>query len=269
MPHISFSELKNWSFCPFYHKLTYIDKLKGFAGNEYTAFGTAIHTICENKLLKKSADSYEEFKSEFIEEISKLPQDLDLNEKLIVEMGSQAEKIIPQIEPSLESYFKDGYEVLGTEEPLMESIGDTEYNFKGFIDAILKTPDGKIHLIDWKSCSWGWDARRKADPLVNYQLTFYKIFYAQKHGIDLKNIETHFALLKRTAKSNNVEFSELQVLLKNKAMQWSFETKVYSISKKRILLKIKDRVQNANFIKQNIARREKMTTEKKKNFIHF
>ena len=83
MPHISFSELKNWSFCPFYHKLTYIDKLKGFAGNEYTAFGTAIHTVCENKLLKNITDPYEEFKTEFIEEISQLPEDLELNEKLI------------------------------------------------------------------------------------------------------------------------------------------------------------------------------------------
>lgn len=236
MPHISFSELKNWSFCPFYHKLTYIDKLKGFAGNEYTAFGTAIHTICENKLLKKSADSYEEFKSEFIEEISKLPEDLDLNEKLIVEMGSQAEKIIPQIEPSLESYFKDGYEVLGTEEPLMESIGDTEYNFKGFIDAILKTPDGKIHLIDWKSCSWGWDARRKADPLVNYQLTFYKIFYAQKHGIDLKNIETHFALLKRTAKSNNVELFRVTSAAKKQSNAMELLNKgLFNIQKKNFI----------------------------------
>ena len=130
MPHISFSELKNWAFCPFYHKLTYIDKLKGFAGNEYTAFGTAIHTVCENKLLKKNIDSYEEFKSEFIEEIARLPQDLELNEKLIVDMGSQAENIIPQIDPSLKEYFKDGYEVLATEEGLMEPIGDTPYNFK-------------------------------------------------------------------------------------------------------------------------------------------
>ena len=37
------------------------------------------------------------------------------------------------------------------------------------------------------------------------QLTFYKIFYDQKHNIDPKNVETHFALLKRTAKKNHVE----------------------------------------------------------------
>jgi len=36
-------------------------------------------------------------------------------------------------------------------------------------------------------------------------LTFYKHFFAKKHGIDPNMIETHFALLKRTAKKNRVE----------------------------------------------------------------
>tara|TARA_R110002124_G_scaffold116400_9_gene272868 strand:+ start:10429 stop:11193 length:765 start_codon:yes stop_codon:yes gene_type:complete len=236
LPHISFSELKNWSFCPFYHKLTYIDKLKGFAGNEYTAFGTAIHTVCENKLLKKSTDSYEEFKSEFIEEIARLPKDLELNEKLVVDMASQAEKIIPQIEPALKEYFKDGYEVLDTEEAIMEPIGDSDYNFKGFIDAIVKTPDGKVHLIDWKSCSWGWDTRKRSDPLINYQLTFYKIFYAQKHGLDLKNIETHFALLKRTAKKDNVEIFRVTSAAKKQDNAMNLLNKgLFNIQKKNFI----------------------------------
>ena len=56
MPHISFSELKDWVTCAFYHKLTRVDKLKGFKGNEYTAFGTAIHAVCEKKLLKEKTD---------------------------------------------------------------------------------------------------------------------------------------------------------------------------------------------------------------------
>ncbi len=45
--HISYSEIKDWEFCPFYHKLTRVDKIAGFEGNEYTAFGTAIHSVCE------------------------------------------------------------------------------------------------------------------------------------------------------------------------------------------------------------------------------
>jgi hypothetical protein len=40
---------------------------------------------------------------------------------------------------------------------------------------------------------------------VTYQLTLYKKFFCQKHNIDPKMVETHFALLKRTAKKDNVE----------------------------------------------------------------
>lgn len=217
MAHISFSELKNWNFCPFYHKLTYIDKIRGFAGNEYTAFGTAIHNVCEKKLLKEDVDLYDIFKIDFMKELSELPPELDLREDLVVSMGNQAKNIIPEIEPALNKYFSEGYEVVSTEELLMVPIEDSGLNFKGYIDAVVKTPDGKYHIIDWKSCSWGWDARKRSDPMVTYQLTFYKIFFAQKHGIDLKDIETHFALLKRTAKKNNVEI--FRVTSGNKKMQ--------------------------------------------------
>jgi hypothetical protein len=41
--------------------------------------------------------------------------------------------------------------------------------------------------------------------MTTYQLTLYKHFYAQKMNVDPKQIETHFALLKRTAKKNRVE----------------------------------------------------------------
>ncbi len=47
--------------------------------------------------------------------------------------------------------------------------------------------------------------RFRSDPLVTYQLTFYKEYFAKKFNVDPKNIETYFALLKRTAKSDNVE----------------------------------------------------------------
>ena len=38
---------------------------------------------------------------------------------------------------------------------------------------------------------------------VNY---YYKNYFCKKHNIDPKNVETHFALLKRTAKKDRVEF---------------------------------------------------------------
>jgi len=89
--------------------------------------------------------------------------------------------------------------------PPIKEFSEYEYLFKGFIDLVIKTNDNKYHIIDWKTCSWGWDSKRKTEPMTTYQLTLYKHYFALKHGIDPSDIETHFALLKRSAKTNRVE----------------------------------------------------------------
>ena len=208
MSHISFSELKIWNECAFKHKLVYIDEVKKFLGNEYTAFGTAVHEVCEKSVLGEIDKSFsvlnECFSNKFLEELKKLTEKkVELNKDLVGKMRTQAGKLLPYIVPSLIEYF-DEYEVVSAEEKLYEPLGDNLY-FKGFIDLVLKTSDGKYHVIDWKTCSWGWDTKRKTDRMTTYQLTLYKHFFAKKHNIDPKNLETYFALLKRTAKSNNVE----------------------------------------------------------------
>ena len=206
MPHISYSELKDWVFCAFYHKLTRIEKLKGFKGNEYTAFGTAVHNVCEKKLLKENIDFGVHFTDSFADCISKLPPDVAINNGLVEDMVGQGLGLLPEIEGALDDYFGD-YEVLAVEMQLYEPIKtEEEYVFKGYIDAVVATPDKKVHIFDWKTCSWGWDAKRRSDKMTTYQLTLYKHFFAQKMGVDPKDIETHFALLKRTAKKNKVEF---------------------------------------------------------------
>jgi len=58
LPHVSFSAIKDWKFCPYYHKLTRIDKIKVFEGNIYTAFGKAIHDTCEAMLLSRECDKH-------------------------------------------------------------------------------------------------------------------------------------------------------------------------------------------------------------------
>ena len=201
MNHISFSALKKWNDCPFAYKLAYVDGIKLFKGNEHTAFGTAMHTSCEDQINGATVKAFDEY---FIEELQKLPDASALDKKLVSQMREQGKILQPLAIPALNEVFND-YELVATEEELYEPIAEHEHQFKGFVDLVLKTPDNKIHIIDWKTCSWGWDARRKADPMTTYQLTYYKHFYSQKFGTSPENIETHFALLKRTAKSNNVE----------------------------------------------------------------
>ena len=235
MPHISYSELKDWVHCAFYHKLTRIDGIDGFKGNAYTAFGTAMHSVCEKKLLQEEVDD-DFFIQEFEDCLEKLDDDVKIDNNLVEQMRSQGKQIIPEIEEALNEYFEE-YEVLAVEMPLYEPIeGEEEYKFKGYIDAIVATPDGKVHIFDWKTCSWGWDSRKKSDKMVTYQLTLYKHFFCQKMGVDPKNVETHFALLKRTAKKNHVEF--FRVTSGERKTQNALKllnTALYNIKNKRYL----------------------------------
>jgi len=125
---------------------------------------------------------------------------------MITQMRQQGKEISPSVFPQLKEHFGE-YEVFSTEEMLYEPIDELTYkwNLKGFIDLVIKTEDGKYHILDWKSCSWGWDSKKRSEKLVSYQLTLYKKFFCKKHNIDPKLVETHFGLLKRTAKKGKVE----------------------------------------------------------------
>ena len=205
MSHISFSEMKIWNECSYRHKLEYLEGHRSFMGNEYTAFGSSIHDFCENILVEEINGDHEVyFTNKFEDRIRTLLKDeVELDGKLLRQMELQGFDLLPEILPGINDYFEDGFEVLKTEEELYENMEGTDYKFKGFIDLVVKTPDGKIHIIDWKTCSWGWNRQRRSEPMTTYQLTLYKNFYAKKHGIDPSKIETHFALLKRTAKKGS------------------------------------------------------------------
>ena len=244
MGHISFSEAKNWNFCPYYHKLMNIDKVKGFRGNAFTAFGNAIHDTCEKMMTEGLDDKKSFFSLKFKETLENLPEDVKSDPKLVNSMENQGPLILDEVFPAMEEHFGE-YEVLEAEEDLMEMIKDfpcdEKNKFKGFIDLVIKTSDGKVHIIDWKTCSWGWDSRKRSDPMMTYQLTFYKHFWAKKHNVDPNMIETHFALLKRTAKKDRVEiFRVTSGKIKTQNALKFLEKAIYNIERK-------------NFIKNRLA----------------
>ena len=214
MSHISYSELKEWTTCAWKHKLNYIDKIKQFKGNEHTAFGSALHTVCEiivqdHSENKKSKDLQELFEREFLKNLQKIKKastQIEFSGDLLNSMRHQGKHLIQFILPALKSNFGK-FKLISVEENLYEDIeGKIEKKFKGFVDLVIYTPDTKkFHVIDWKTCSWGWDSRKKTDKMITYQLSLYKHFWAKKHGKSYKDVTTHFALLKRTAKKSNVE----------------------------------------------------------------
>ena len=127
MAHISYSELKIWAECPFKHKLMYIDKIKGFIGNEYTAFGGAIHSLCESAVVGAlSEDDYEDFfQNSFRDELKKIEV---TKPSLVMEMLEQANNISPNILPALDKHFGE-YEVVSVEERLFEDIQNHKFSF--------------------------------------------------------------------------------------------------------------------------------------------
>jgi len=199
--HISFSELKDWSFCPFYRKLVHEDGLNPYSESIFTVFGSSVHQICESIVKDESSKTL--FENVFHENIKK--SSVEPSEQEISSFTREGKDILEEVLQGLTDYFGN-FEVLNVEERLFERISEftnSDYDFKGFIDLIVKTDDGKIHIVDWKTCSWGWDQKKRSDKMVTYQLTLYKKFYAQKYQVSLDSIETHFALLKRTAKKGN------------------------------------------------------------------
>jgi ATP-dependent exoDNAse (exonuclease V) beta subunit len=205
---ISFSELKNWKECPHRHKLIHIDKVPYFEGNEFTAFGTAIHEVCEKIIPTSDTNGLSVFNKSFLRELKTLKDEgKELNAKLVSDMREQAKPICEKVIPAVKDHF-GSFEVVSVEEQILEPIDEFESggrNFKGFIDMVIKTSDNKYHIIDWKTCSWGWARDKKSDPMTNYQLTYYKNYFSKKHNIEPNKIETYFVLLKRTAKKDNVE----------------------------------------------------------------
>jgi hypothetical protein len=205
--HISFSSLKDWNDCPYKFKIYKVDGIRAFLGNEHTSFGSAMHYIAEFKADNKSPKEPWEtaFEKKFVESIKECKENGadvgSFDKKLISNMRDQGKELIPLIKPALDKYFGN-YEVFSIELELNEPIKDYEgINFLGYVDLIVKTPqDDKLHLIDWKTCSWGWDARKKSDTMANYQLVLYKHFLSERLGVDPKMMETHFGLLKRVGK---------------------------------------------------------------------
>jgi len=212
--YVSYSGVKDWEFCPNYYKITRIDKLYKFEGNIHTAFGSAMHWALEHMILELSQkdratlifETKKMFNTAYSRELRQLkvcPAKEDSDQ-----MRAQAPSLIENVLPALDNHFGKDWELVSTEEQIDILIDEYEladYDFRGIVDLVIRTKDGKYHVIDWKTCSWGWNYKKKSDPMVTYQLTYYKHFLAKKHNIDLKNIETYFILLKRTAKKDNIE----------------------------------------------------------------
>jgi len=219
--YISYSSLSDWSKCPFYFKLKYIDKIPHDKGSIHTAFGNAVHATNQSILVDNISDIENVFKTNFKRSLKELSGNIKQNifsDKSLKKLAKEMMEVGPSLcKKSIEELHKQfpGFVIISTESKIIEPIISymkKNFEFKGILDVVIHTPsDDTIHILDWKTTSWGWDAKKRNDKMTTYQLTYYKHFLSQQEDIELNKIKTHFGLIKRTAKKDNIEIFETKI----------------------------------------------------------
>lgn len=202
-PHVSFSEVRDWSECSFRHKLKHVLKIDLSRPGPFLDFGKGVHSSCEHYLKTRVMDvgiAVSAIKEAWQKNVGVKgfePEKLDGFIK-------EAVGVLEEVPVWFDETFPN-WQFVDAEHMLYESIEGHEQAFKGYIDGIIVCDGAKgtrvFWLIDWKTCSWGWGVDKKTDPLVRAQLVLYKNFWSTKTGTDPKNVRCGFVLLKRTAKT--------------------------------------------------------------------
>lgn len=210
LQHVSFSEIHLYSQCQYRHHIEYNLENKQSESIHLT-FGSCVHEAIDRTLKTGNKLAWLTMGKKIFSWIKKNPVNKFTNKKgeLVEsqldpkEWTKQSLEIYKGIFNWLEEKFPN-YKLIDSEMQLYETIKEIqEFNFKGFIDLTIQDSDQNYHIIDFKTCSWGWDREKKSDTKKQYQLSLYKKFFCQKMEIDPKKVETHFVLLKREPAKNS------------------------------------------------------------------
>lgn len=194
--------------CQWKWKLDVVDGLRSNAYGVHLDFGTCIHNAIEKYKTKKDPISMEDAQKSFEEKFRDL---FGKNKEKYKESERSAdlEELVSAGKRIIESLDKCGElasaEVVYNEHELLLPISrtdDVKMNFKGFIDMVIKSKDGRgkdvLYVIDFKTCSWGWGKEKRDDDDLKYQLFLYKHFLSKKFNLDPKFVRTAFILLKKS-----------------------------------------------------------------------
>lgn len=216
---ISFSELQSFrNGCKFRWKLDYLDNHRYDPNNKiygiYLDFGTCIHEAIEKHRTRKDpipeTDAQELFEKKFREMWTANHErykgrERDIDHEDFVRAGR---KIIEHLKACDELAQA---EVVYNEHELklpIDRSDDVQIEFKGYIDMVIRSKDkrGKpvLYVIDFKTCSWGWDQEKKQDRDLHSQLFLYKHFLCKKFNLEPTQVRTAFVLLKRAPRKGDV-----------------------------------------------------------------
>ncbi len=211
---ISYSQLSMFIECPKKWSLQYREGHKQFTSTIHTVFGTALHEVLQHYLdvmYNKSTvgadriNTYDLFEEKLREEYTtqykknknqhfSTPQEL----RQFFEEGIE---IIRDFAKNKGKYFtKRGWWLVGCEVLIQVTPNPLKPNviYNGFLDIVMyHEPTNTFKIIDIKTSKSGWNDKTKKDELKQFQLILYKKFFSEIFGVDEKNIEIEYFIVKR------------------------------------------------------------------------
>lgn len=211
---ISYSQFSMYKTCPHRWSLVYKDKNKVFSDSIHTVFGTAFHETFQHYLTKAYevagtvADKInleEHFQLRFIEAYQKSykannNQHFSSAEEMR-EFFDDGVAILNFVKKNRSKYFSSrGWHLVGIEIPIILTPHPQYKNvlYKGLLDLVLYNEKyNMFYIFDIKTSTKGWNDQTKKDELKQFQLIFYKQFFAKQFNILEEQINIEFFIVKR------------------------------------------------------------------------
>lgn len=225
---ISYSQFSTYLSCPKKWELQYKQKVPVSNVSINFSFGTAIHEVLQHYLdvlYNQSAPEADEIDLEtmFEEILSKeYKKSYEQNNKVhfsspgeLTEFYEDGIEIIRYFKDRRRDYFdkKDQY-LVGCEIPIV-IIPNTAYSnviYKGYLDVVMYDESTNIfRIIDLKTSTRGWTQDNKSDEAKQFQLIFYKKYFAEQYNVPEDNIEVEFIILKRKVYESKFEATQNRI----------------------------------------------------------
>lgn len=221
---VSFSELRLFGECSWRWVLQKVFGLEHEERSFQMDFGKAVHSGME--VMYGPEGSVEAATRHALEIYDEALKTLKLTHPSDVAEANRIRDCIPKfyrdcaVCPELQG-IKTLKSELRLAQPILRTDG-LEINFKGFIDIVfVKQLKRKsvIYIADFKTCQWGWPAKKFQDIEVISQLLLYKHFFCKMMGADPKNVSLAFILLKKKPRDGDLSVDVVKISAGPKATE--------------------------------------------------